>query len=407
MVYILAVQPSIMQAAGMDSGIVFTVTALSAGLSTLIMAFIGRVPIALASGLGINAYIAYTVCGAMGFTWQTALAAVFCEGVIFLVLSLSGVRETIIKAIPEVVKRAVAVGIGLFIAIVGLNSAGIIHTGGGTPLSINNLTSGAPLVAIIGFALIIALYALRVPGAFLIAILAATFIGIPLGVTTLPDNFALVSLPSAPYTPADLLAGIHEVDPLDFLVVMVSMLFIDMFDTISTLAGVAIESNLFDKNGNILNLKQALVSDALATILGALFGATTVTSFAESATGVAAGGRTGLTSVVTGVLFLAALFLSPLFLLIPAAATAPALIFVGVMMIGALTGLDLRDIEVSLPVFVTVLLVPVSYSISEGLAWGFVAYTLVKAMRRKWADISPATLALTALFLAKLVFLQL
>lgn len=403
MVYILAVQPDIMTAAGMEAGAVFTATALTAGIGTLLMAFLGRIPIAQASGLGINAFIAFSVCGTMGFSWQTAIAAVFVEGLIFIALSLSGMREKIIFAIPDQIKKAVALGIGLFIAVIGLHNAGILATGGGTPLAMNSVTSSAPLLAIIGLVILIVLYTMRVPGSVLIAIVAATLIGIPMGLTKIPDGFAVLRMPPAPYTPFDVLAGLKSVNPLDFLVVLFSLTFIDFFDTVATLAGVAIQSSLLDKDGNIVNCRMAMLSDALATSAGALFGATTVTSFVESATGVAVGGRTGLASAVTGVLFLLALFISPFFLMIPSAATAPALIFVGFMMLGGITGLDLRKLEVGLPVFITMLVVPMSYSIAQGLAWGFISYTLIKLVQGRFADIKPVTWGLTVIFLIRQV----
>jgi len=406
MAYILAVQPNIMKAAGMDPDSVFSATAISAGVATLVMAFVGRIPIALASGLGINAFVAYTVCGTMGFTWETALAAVFCEGIIFIIITLLGLREKIVDAIPNDIKKAVALGIGLFIAIVGLNNAGILKTGGGTPLAINAITSGAPLLAVIGLVLTIILYALKVPGSILIAILATTVIGIPLGITKVPEGFSPVDIPQAPYTPLDLLRGLNAVSVGNFLIVMVSLLFVDVFDTVSTLAGVALQGGILDKQGNIKNCKQALLSDAIGTTFGALVGATTVTSYIESSTGVSAGGRTGLASVVTGILFLAALFLTPLFLLIPAAATAPALIFVGFLMLGAISNLDLTDIETGLAVFITILIIPVSYSISEGLAWGFITYTIVKIVKRKWRELTPAVIVVTIIFLLKLIFIK-
>jgi AGZA family xanthine/uracil permease-like MFS transporter len=408
MVYILAVQPVIMKSAGMDAGAVVTATALTAGIATLLMAFIGKIPVALASGLGINAFIAFSVCGPMGFNWQTAIAAVFIEGLVFLIISLCGLREAIIKAIPNELKKAVALGIGLFIAVVGLYNGGngILTVGGGTPLGINSITSGAPLVIVLGLLITTILYALKVPGSILIAIIAATIIGIPLGVTHVSANFSIFGTPAAPYLPHDILAGLQHVKTADFFAVFFSLLFIDMFDTISTLSGVALQGNLVDKNGNIINCRGALISDSLGTIIGSLFGATTVTSYIESSTGVAAGGRTGLASVVTGILFLLAMFLSPLFLLIPGAATAPALIFVGFLMLGAVSNLDLRNIEVGLPIFITMLIIPMSYSISEGLAWGFIAYTLIKVVKRKWRDISLMTWILTAVFIAKLIFVR-
>jgi AGZA family xanthine/uracil permease-like MFS transporter len=403
MVYILAVQPGIMSAAGMDSGRVFTATALSAGFATLVMAFVGRVPIALASGLGINAYIAFTVCGAMGYSWQIALTAVLFEGILFVLLSLIGVRELVVRAIPDTVKKAVALGIGMFIAIVGLNNAGILSVGGGTPIAINPVTSGAPLVAIIGLVVLIILYGMKVPGSVFIAIIAATIAAVPLGVLEVPQNFSVFGKPAAPYF---LEFDFSQVMTSDFAVVFLSLFFIDFFDTVSTLAGVAHQGKLLDKDGNIINCKQALLSDAIGTVFGSFIGATTVTSYIESATGVSSGGRTGLASLVTGLLFLLALVLSPLFLLIPAAATAPALIFTGFLMLGAVSGLNLREIDVGLPVFVTMLMIPMSYSISTGLAWGFITYVLAKVATGKFKDVTLATWLLAVLFVVKIVWIK-
>jgi AGZA family xanthine/uracil permease-like MFS transporter len=405
MVYILAVHPGIMTAAGMDFGRTFTSTALSAGIATIIMAFVGRIPVALACGLGINTYVAFTVCGAMGFTWQTAIAAVFVEGLLFIVLSLMGIREKIIGAIPPELRKAVACGIGLFIAVIGLAGGGLLSVGGGTPIAINPVTSGAPLVTVLGLIILIILYVLKVPGSIFIAIIAATIIGIPLGVTTV-SGAGIIGLPAAPYTPGDIIQGLRAVSALDFIVVFFSLLFVDLFDTVFTLAGLALQGNLLDKNGSIINVRGALLSDALGTTVGALFGATTVTSYSESATGIAAGGRTGLTALVTGILFLLALVFAPLFALIPGAATAPALIFVGYLMLGAATGVDLKSVEIGLPFFVTLLLIPMSYSISTGLAWGFVTYTLVKVLGKKAKDISLATWILTVLFLIKIIWIK-
>ncbi|MDR2467559.1 MAG: NCS2 family permease [Spirochaetaceae bacterium] len=401
MVYILAVQPGVMAAAGMDSGAVFTATAFTAGMATLIMAFLGRAPIALASGLGINAFIAYSVCGQMGFSWQTALCAVFVEGLIFIAISLTGLREIIIAGIPDQVKKAVALGIGLFVAIIGFNNAGILITNGPTPLAMAPINSGPPLLTVIGLVFIIILWTLRIPGSILISICATALVGIPMGITVIPENFSLIHIPPMPYTPVDIIQGIAGVHVLDFCLVLFSLLFVDLFDTVSTLAGVAIQGNLLDKQGNIINCRKILLSDALGTSIGALFGATTVTAYIESTTGVAVGGRTGLSSVVTGLLFLLALFTSPFFLLIPSAATAPALIFVGFMMLGALTGLELRKTEVGLPVFLTMIAVPLSYSIAQGLAWGFISFTLVKIVQRRFFDITPPTMILTVIFLIK------
>jgi AGZA family xanthine/uracil permease-like MFS transporter len=405
MVYILAVHPGIMTAAGMDFGRTFTTTAIAAGVSTIVMAFVGKLPVALACGLGLNAYVAYTVCGSMGFNWQTAIAAVFVEGVLFIILSLSGIRQKIINAIPEELRRAVACGIGLFIAVIGLQNGGVLATGGGTPLAINSVTSGAPLVTVLGFIILISLYVLKVPGSIFIAVVAATIIGIPLGVTDV-TNFRIIGFPDAPWLPGDIIRGIQGVPVLDFVVVFLSLLFIDLFDTVSCFAALALQSGLKDKDGNILNVKGALLSDAIGTTIGACFGATTVTSYIESATGVAVGGRTGLTALVTGFLFIAALVLAPFFSIIPGAATAPALIFVGYLMLETIAGADLRSVETGIPFFVAMLIIPMSYSVSTGLAWGFVSYTLIMVLRGKWAKISLATWFLTALFLVKIIWIK-
>jgi AGZA family xanthine/uracil permease-like MFS transporter len=400
--YILAVQPNMMKVAGMDPGAVFTATAISAAFATILMGLLAKIPIALASGLGINAFIAFSVCGAMGFTWQTALAAVFVEGVIFVILYIVKVREQIIEAIPLQIRRAVALGIGLFIAAIGLYNSGdgILAVGGGTPFAFNSVVSGAPLLISIGLIITIVLFTLKVPGSIFISIIATTIIGIPMGITHLPES--LVSLPPAPYTPVDIIKGLAAVKLTDFLFVTVSLLFVDMFDTVSTLFGVALQGNLLDKDGKVINVQKALLSDAIGTVFGSLFGATTVTSYIESSTGVASGARTGLASVVTGVLFLIALILSPIFLAIPGAATAPALIFVGFLMLGSVSNMNFNDIEVGLPVFITMVAIPFTYSISLGLAYGFVSYVIVKVSLKKFKDINIATWVLAILFLIKL-----
>jgi AGZA family xanthine/uracil permease-like MFS transporter len=342
------------------------------------------------------------MCGALGFTWQTAIAAVFVEGLIFIVISISGIREKIVDAIPDQLKKAVAIGIGLFIAVIGLSNSGILAVGGGTPVAFTSISSGAPLVAIIGLGVTIALYTLKVPGSIFIGIIAATVIGIPLGVTVMPES--AVSAPPAPYMPWDIIGGLSSISITNFLVCLFSLLFIDLFDTVATLLGVASQGNLIDADGKVKNVKKALLADAIATSAGALIGATTVTSYIESSTGVAQGARTGLASVVTGVLFLVALIFSPIFLAIPAAATAPALIFVACLMINSLSNVDFSKLENAVPVTITMIAVPFSYSIATGLAWGFISYTLVKVCLGKSKELSIATWVITAIFLAKIAF---
>ena len=414
MAYILAVNPSILSASGMSWGAVFTATALSAAIATLVMAFCANLPVALAPGLGLNAFFTYTVVLGMGCSYQLALTAVLLEGILFIILSLCGVREAIIKSIPEGLKKAVAVGIGLFIAIIGLANAGIVSTETGTLIGYVNfdMSNKAAIVAIIGLILTIILYTLKVPGAILIGIIITTIIGIPFGVTTIPENFKPFSAPSAPHffafdfkgivcTPA----GKFSFAVLgQFFVIFFTFLFTDLFDTIGTLLGVAEQGNLKDENDEVQNVKGALMADAVGTAVGACLGTSTVTSFVESSSGVAAGARTGLASVTTGVLFLLSLFLSPLFFLIPSAATAPALIFVGYLMMKSVVDIKFDDPTEGIPAFITIMTMPFSYSIAKGIQWGIISYVIAKCAGKKVKDIPVVTWILAAIFLADIIF---
>ena len=414
MAYILAVNPSILSASGMSWGAVFTATALSAAIATLVMAFCANLPVALAPGLGLNAFFTYTVVLGMGCSFQLALTAVLLEGILFIILSLCGVREAIIKSIPEGLKKAVAVGIGLFIAIIGLANAGVVSTETGTLIGYVNFTMAnkTAIVAIIGLILTIILYTLKVPGAILIGIIITTIIGIPFGVTTIPENFKPFSAPSAPHffafdfkgillTPA----GKFSFAVLgQFFVIFFTFLFTDLFDTIGTLLGVAEQGNLKDANGEVQNVKGALMADAVGTAVGACLGTSTVTSFVESSSGVAAGARTGLASVTTGILFLVSLFLSPLFFLIPSAATAPALIFVGYLMMKSVVDIKFDDPTEGIPAFITIMTMPFSYSIAKGIQWGIISYVIAKCAGKKVKDIPVVTWILAAIFLADIIF---
>ena len=414
MAYILAVNPSILSASGMSWGAVFTATALSAAIATLVMAFCANLPVALAPGLGLNAFFTYTVVLGMGCSYQLALTAVLLEGILFIILSLCGVREAIIKSIPEGLKKAVAVGIGLFIAIIGLANAGIVSTETGTLIGYVNfdMANKAAIVAIIGLILTIILYTLKVPGAILIGIIITTIIGIPFGVTTIPENFKPFSAPSAPHffafdfkgillTPA----GKFSFAVLgQFFVIFFTFLFTDLFDTIGTLLGVAEQGNLKDANGEVQNVKGALMADAVGTAVGACLGTSTVTSFVESSSGVAAGARTGLASVTTGILFLVSLFLSPLFFLIPSAATAPALIFVGYFMMKSVVDIKFDYPTEGIPAFITIMTMPFSYSIAKGIQWGIISYVIAKCAGKKVKDIPVVTWILAAIFLADIIF---
>jgi AGZA family xanthine/uracil permease-like MFS transporter len=396
MAYILAVNPGMLSATGMSAGGVFSATVIASAIATLAMAFMANLPIALAPGMGLNAFFTFTVVLGMGVSWQVALTAVLLEGLLFIILSLFNVREAIIKAIPANLKKAVAVGIGLFIALIGLANAGVVVGDTGTIVGFAALKGGA-LVAVIGLIITIVLYALKVPGSILIGIFATTIIGIPFGVTVIPENFKAFSLPESPIL---FKFDFSAVFTLKFFTIFFTFLFVDIFDTIGTLVGVTTQAGLADKDGNIPKVKQALLADAIGTVAGAALGTSTVTSYVESSAGVAAGGRTGLTSVVTAILFLLALFLSPLFLLVPSAATAPALIFVGYLMMKSVTGINFEDPTEGIPAFICILVMPFSYSIAEGIVWGVISYVLLKAVTGKFKDISIVSWILFAVFLA-------
>ena len=413
MAYILAVNPGMLSAAGMSARAVFTATAVSAAIATLVMAFVANLPVALAPGMGLNAFFTFTVVMGMGCTWQLALTAVLVEGIIFIILSLCGIREAIVKSIPDNLKKAVAVGIGLFIAIIGLSNAGIVTSQAGTIISFVTfkMENAAALLAIIGLIITIILYTLKVPGAILIGIVITTLIGIPMGVTKIPEGFKAVSAPDAPYFFAFDWKGIcmgangFSIAVLGkFIVILITFLFTDLFDTIGTLLGVAEQGNLKDKDGNVLNAKGALIADSVGTVVGACLGTSTVTSYVESSAGVGAGGRTGLASVVTAVLFLVSLLFSQVFLLIPAAATAPALIFVGYLMMKSVVDIKFDDSTEGIPAFVTIISMPFAYSISKGIMYGIITYVITKLCAKKAKDIPVVTWILAVIFLAEIIF---
>ena len=415
MAYILALNPSILSDAGMNWNAVFTATAISAAFATLIMAFIANLPVALAPGLGLNAFFAYTVVIGMGCSWQLALTAVFIEGIIFVLLSLGGIREAIINSIPESLKKAVAVGIGLFVTILGLVNAGILSKETGTFIGyVNfNMANKTAIVALIGLIITIVLYILKVPGAVLLGIIITTIIGIPFAVTTVPENFSPIATPSTPHLFEFDFKGI-VINPEtqafswatlgQFLVILITFLFTDLFDTIGTLLGVTEQGNLKDEEGNIKNVRGALLADSIGTVAGACLGTSTVTSFVESSAGVAAGARTGLASVVTAVLFLFALLFNPLFALIPSAATAPALIFVGFLMMKSVTSIKFEDPTEGIPAFLAIITMPFAYSISDGIAWGIISYVICKVTARKIKEIPIVTWILAIIFTGNIIF---
>ena len=401
--YILAVNPSMLSETGMDWGGVFTATALSAVIATLIMAFYANYPFALAPGMGLNAFFTYTVVFTMGKSWQFALTAVFLEGIIFIILSIFKVREAIFDAIPMNLKKAVSVGIGLFIALIGLTGAGIVVGGGGTIVSLGNLADSAnlaPVLAIIGLVIMGILLALKVKGALLIGIIATTLIGIPMGITPMPEGFFQMP-PSMSKVMFQFEWG--QIFTWEMLIVVFTFLFVDVFDTVGTLIGVASKADMLDEDGKLPNVSQALFADAVGTVAGALMGTSTVTTYVESAAGVADGGRTGLTALSTAVMFALALFFAPIFFIIPGAATAPALILVGLFMMSPIKEIDLDDFTEAIPAFLTIIMMPFAYSIAEGIVFGMVSYVVLKVATGKSKDVSIVMYVLAALFVLKTV----
>ena len=402
MAYILMVNPGMLSETGMDWGGVFTATALSAAIATLLMGLLANYPFALAPGMGLNAFFTYTVVFGMSKSWQFALTAVFLEGIIFIILSLFQVREAIFNAIPMNLKKAVSVGIGLFIALIGFVNAGIVETGDGTILGLGNIVSRGPILAIIGLIIMGVLLAKNVKGALLIGIILTTIIGIPMGITPMPDG--IFRLPPSVREVAFQFEW-SNIFTMDMLVVMFTFLFVDVFDTVGTLVGVASKADMLDEKGQLPKVRQALLSDAVGTVVGACLGTSTVTTYVESASGVADGGRTGLTAVSTAVMFLLALFFSPLFAIIPSQATAPALIIVGLFMMSPIKEIDLDDFTEAIPAFLTIVMMPFAYSIAEGIVFGMISYVVLKLITGKHKDISVIMYILAALFILKYIFL--
>ena len=429
MAYILAVNPNILSASGMDRGAVFTATALASFLGSCLMALLSNYPFVLAPGMGLNAYFAYTVVLGMGYTWQMALAAVFVEGLIFIVISLTNVREAIFNAIPMNLKHAVSVGIGLFIALIGLQNAHIVVNNDSTLLGLfsfkGSMTDGTftyegitVLLAIIGI-LVTAIFLIKnIKGGILWGILITWGLGILCQFTglytpnvdagfysLLPDFSNGLSIPSL--APTFMKMDFSIVFTFDFVIIMFAFLFVDMFDTLGTLIGVASKADMLDEDGKLPNIRGALLSDAAATSIGAVCGTSTVTTFVESASGVAEGGRTGLTSLTSGILFGLSLFLSPIFLAIPSFATAPALVIVGFLMLTSITKIDFNDYTEAIPCFITIIAMPFMYSISEGIAMGTIAYVVINLVtgKAKEKKISPLMYVLAVLFICKYIIL--
>ena len=403
MAYILAVNPLILSDAGLNPGSVFTATALSAAIATLMMAVLANLPVALAPGMGLNAFFTYTVVIGMKYSPAMALTAVFLEGLLFILLSFFNVREAIVESIPINLKKAVAAGIGLFITLIGMKNAEIIVDNPATLVGLGNVTSGPALLGIIGLVITAVLYVLHIPGSILLGILITTVIGIPMGVTVPFGGWENWSIVSAPAAPIFWNFDFSNIFSFQFFTVFFSFLFVDIFDTVGTLVGVSNRAGLTDKNGNIPRVKQALLSDAVGTVFGAMLGTSTVTSFVESTSGVAAGGRTGLTALTTGVFFLIALIFSPLFLLIPSAATAPALIIVGFLMLSAAVEINFQDPTEGIPAFLTIVMMPFAYSIAEGIVYGILSYVILKAVTGKFKQIPIITWVLFIIFILRII----
>lgn len=402
MSYILAVNPSLFsQLEGMPGGAVFTSTALAAIIGCLAMAFVGKLPFGLAPGMGLNAFFVYSVCLGMGYSWQFALTAVLIEGLIFILLTLTNVREAIVNAIPLSLRNAIGAGIGLFIAFIGLSSAGVVVNNEATLVALGDITSGSALLALIGLVITGFLYAKNVPGAILIGILVTMVIGIPMGVT---EFKGILSQPES-IEPIFCKFEFDKILSLDMLIVVFTFLFIDMFDTVGTLVGVCTKAGMTDEKGNISRIKEAFMADSIATTVGAMLGTSTTTTYVESAAGVAQGGRSGLTAFAVGCCFAVALFFSPLFLSIPAAATAPALIIVGLLMLEPIKYIPFEDFSESIPAFVCIITMPLTYSISNGILLGMISYVLMNLITGKRKKVTPAMAILAVLFVLKYIFI--
>lgn len=402
MSYILAVNPAMFsELEGMPIGAVFTSTALAAIVGCLAMAFWGKLPFGLAPGMGLNAFFAYTVCMGMGYSWQFALTAVFIEGLIFILMTITNIREAIVNAIPITLRYAIGGGIGLFIAFIGLQNGGVIVDDPATLITLGDVTSGTALLSLIGLFITGFLYAKSVRGAMLIGILVTTIIGIPMGIT---EFKGVLSTPES-IAPIFCKFEWHNIFSLDMLVVVFTFLFIDMFDTVGTLIGVCTKANMVDSNGRVMRIKEAFMADAIATTVGAMLGTSTTTTYVESASGVAQGGRSGLTAFAIACCFVITLFFSPLFLSIPAAATAPVLVIVGLLMLEPINRIDFGNYSESIPAFVCIITMPLAYSISDGILLGMISYVILNLLCGNYKKITPTMYILAVLFILKYIFI--
>lgn len=402
MSYILAVNPSILATTGMDKGALFTATALASAIATLLLAFMAKLPFAQAPSMGLNAFFAFTLVQGMGYSWQVAMTAMFIEGIIFILITFLNVRELILNSIPMNLRYAISAGIGMFIAFIGLKNAGIIVSNPATFVMFGPFTPTS-LLAIVGILLSAVLVIKKVKGALFYSILLCTLIGIPMGVTEISEGFLPISMPHS-IEPTFCKFDFSELFTLDMAIVIFTLLFMNIFDTVGTLVGLASKTGIMKKDGQIPRVKQAMMSDAIGTTVGAMMGSSTVTTYVESASGIAEGGRSGMTSLVTGSLFILALFFAPLFLLIPSAATTGSLVLVGVFMMDSISKIDMDDVSEALPAFVTIIMMVLTYSIADGMVLGLLCFVFVKLFCGKRKEISLTMYALAIIFILKYIF---
>lgn len=403
MSYILVVNPIILSDTGMDRGALFTTTAIASAAATLVMSLYANYPFALAPGMGLNAFFTYSVVLAMGHSWRFALTAVLIEGIIFILLTFLRVREAIVNAIPLTLKHAVGVGIGLFIAFLGFVNAKLVVNNDATLVGLGSIKDPNAIVAVIGLIVTAVLLAKNIKGAMLIGIVVGTIVGIPLGVTPIPST--IFDLPPSVAPIAFKFVGFDQILTFDMFMILITFLFVDMFDTIGMLVGTAAKSGMLDKDGKLPRVEKALFADAFGTTLGACLGTSTVTTFAESAAGVAAGARTGLASLLVGILFILSLFLAPIFTIVPAAATAPALIIVGMLMMSSILNVNFDDVTEAFPAFLTIIMMPLTYSIGEGLSFGIMSFAAIKLLTGRGREASPIIYILAVLFVLRLIFM--
>ena len=401
MSYILAVNPAMLSTTGMDKGAIFTATALAAAIATLLLACMAKLPFAQAPGMGLNAFFAFTLVQGMGYSWETALAAMFVEGLIFILITLLNVREIILNSIPVNLRHAISAGIGMFIAFIGLKNAGIIESNPSTFVALGHFTP-ISLLAIFGILLSAVLLIKKVKGALFYSILLCTIVGIPLGVTDIPENFIPVSMPHS-IAPTFCKFDFEGFFTLDMAIIIFTLLFMNIFDTLGTLVGLATKTGIMDKNGHIPHVKEAMMSDAIGTTISSMLGSSTVTTYVESASGIAEGGRSGVTSLITGLLFILALFFAPVFLLIPGAATTGAFVLVGVFMMDSIGKINLSDISEALPAFVTIIMMVLTYSIANGIILGLLCYVLLKLFSGRHKQITLTMYILAILFIIDLI----